>query len=268
MPVKSSVSCFQVLRLPPFEPKCAPCSYQHYSAPGTLEVISARSNIFSTPNFPAFQSHSAERTRNRSKQACLARTETIARLRHPDATVSRRRRFDESASGTSGTFDSHSAYRHARVLSGRLGRRRRGRVGQPLAIDGRVEPSSIATRNRPAVWTFEVIGIGSEGNRNGTDEYSPASGTSEGRRVRERRTCDSMASTSMREPHVSNSSQCDQLSDDRSGPARRVDRDMSSECPSCDVLMFRAARRDAAGAGYSHVRAHTHEHGFRIWIFL
>ena len=183
MPVKPSVSCFQVLRLPPFEPKCAPCSYQHYSARGTLEVISARSNIFSTPNFPAFQSHSAERTRNRSKQACLARTETIARLRHPDATVSRRRRFDESASGTSGTFDSHSAYRHARVLSGRLGRRRRGRVGQPLAIDGRVEPSSIATRNRPAVWTFEVIGIGSEGNRNGTDEYLPASGTSEGRRV-------------------------------------------------------------------------------------
>ena len=43
----------------------------------------------------------------------------LTRLRHPDATVPRRRRFDESASGTSGTFDSHPAYRLARVLSGR-----------------------------------------------------------------------------------------------------------------------------------------------------
>ena len=62
---------------------------------------------------------------------------------------------------------------HARFPADfRLGRRRRGRVGQPPTIDGHVEPSSIATRSRPAVWTFEDVGIGSEGNRNGTDECS------------------------------------------------------------------------------------------------
>ena len=38
------------------------------------------------------------------------------------------------------------------------------------------------------------------------------------------------------------------LSDDRSGPARRVGRDMPSEHPSCNVFLFSAARTYAASA--------------------
>ena len=140
--------------------------------------------------------------------------------------------------------DSHACFPADR----RLGRRRRGRVGQPPTIDGHVEPSSIATRSRPAVWTFEDVEIGSEGNRNGTDECSGRAAHPKAAGSRASDVWLYRVVQHARAARFECVSQYDQPSDDQSGPARRVGRDMPSEHPSCNVFLFRAARTYAASA--------------------